>query len=1213
MKIMKKSFGAAFMGALTLSFGLSLIACGDDSSSNKGKENSSSGLEEVESKEELPHCTKSHYGEVVYVTELDSAFECTSEGWKAADSSAIEEAIEKNESSASKDDAKSSSSKAKSSSSVKVSAEDTTKVEVVKIDSVKLLGFAQKGPFLSGSSVTVYGLDSAYSRTQTKFTGKVAGDSGAFSVPGIVLNSQFAEVEVAGFFKNAVTGKNSNGTKTKLTALVDLSEGNKVKANVNIFTEFEKSRALALVKGKFNIPAAKSRASREIVSVFGKDYSGKKIDSSSVTSATGISLSDTGVVGRALYAAGVMMTANLSVSKSSALIASVSEDIAENGTWDDSTTRATVADNLCAQDSVDGFEGIRKNLKEMKLGPAVPDFEDNLRYFWYEEFGLGKCTDSLEANATLRKVSNKQSDYYGAGFVCTSRRWHKSTALDAELGLCTSKMEGEFKVSKLEKNEKYFTCKNGSWTEISSTQYELKSCTESREMEYKKVGKEYFVCSSNQWKDISALEYELKLCTKKRDGEFVESSAKKYYKCSAESWDEVSSTEFELKNCTESLENNMVKAKVDGKTYVCSGKEWRKASDVELELNLVCVDSLKKDTLQGSTKNYYTCDGSEWKLVPSPYGKLGLCDEGAFEKGAKGVVNDTMWVCLKDGWVSTKDSNFYEVGKVCDESLEFTVDKNFACVKSSEDYVWRSASDAEIATDSVCNEGSLSAVIGEYLCSQGESGYEWTSASVGEIATGTVCSKDYEKPYQVVKGYVCGQTKNGGDWNWRSVDEAEKKLQMVCSSKIVNTLKDSYKCAVSSSTNGHYDGNDFYGWTSASEAEIATGAVCTKDYDKPYQIVNEYVCGQSYAGSDWSWRSADAVEKKTLQVCKAEIKNTVKDSYKCVEGTSSNSHYSGTSTYYKWANASAAEIATGKIYCTAYEMLNGYTCADDYGKKNFAWRETSAGEIATGRVCGCNTGYTNCTVKSDSTVYKGYTCVKYGKKNSSGYYEYYWGWYESTEGEKYFGKMCTPTMKKENGGYYTKKDTSLLYQCNSGWNKVEAIKGDNFTDSRKVAATGNTIKYNDTLVAGMVWMTQNLRYDNGSTIEQDENTWCGGSDTYGSTPSCDNYGRLYSYAAAINACPDDWHLPKKLEMDRIKKAVGTNISKFNPQYAGYRNGSGKFVETDAVDYYWTATAVSTSDANAAVFTKSNSSFAVSSKDKDYGFAVRCIHDYGVIE
>lgn len=79
----------------------------------------------MESMEDLAHCTKSHFGEVVYVTEKDSIYECTSEGWVAADSTKLEEILA---SSDSKDARKSSDSKsenAKSSSSEKVSAGGT--------------------------------------------------------------------------------------------------------------------------------------------------------------------------------------------------------------------------------------------------------------------------------------------------------------------------------------------------------------------------------------------------------------------------------------------------------------------------------------------------------------------------------------------------------------------------------------------------------------------------------------------------------------------------------------------------------------------------------------------------------------------------------------------------------------------------------------------------------------------------------------------------------------------------------------------------------------------------------------------------------------------------------------------------------------------------------------------------------------------------------
>ena len=498
---------------------LFLAACGDDDSSSVNEGGSSGGISSVATYDDLAHCTKSHYGEVVYVEDEDTYFECTSNDWVEVDSATVDSILATSSSSADADTVV-------SSSSVTANSSETADVKTVKVDSVTVSGFAQKGPFESGASVTVYGLDSLLEKTKTKFTGKVSGDSGAFKVEKIVLPSQYVLVEVNGFYTNENTGKKTSGTKTTLSALVDLSSGKSVKANVNVFTELEYARAKHLVlKEKFNVPAAKKRATKELLAEFG----GKGDD----LTATSLSLSDTSSAGKALLAAGILLQGELSASKFGSLLDDVAELFAAKGNLDSAELRADLADWASKADSADAYASIRNNVKALKLMASVPDFESALYGFWTKEYSLGACTDSLES--TIKKNENKLSDNYGAGYACTAKRWHKATALDTDLGLCVAKMEGSFKEYKGGKETEYYVCKSGTWNKITATQYELKECTESIELKYVATkSKEYFVCTDKQWVAIDSITYELKLCTESRNKELAKTEKAGSYVCE---WD----------------------------------------------------------------------------------------------------------------------------------------------------------------------------------------------------------------------------------------------------------------------------------------------------------------------------------------------------------------------------------------------------------------------------------------------------------------------------------------------------------------------------------------------------------------------------------------------------------------------------------------------------------------------------------------------------
>ena len=609
--------------------------CGGDSSSSKGS-GETEGIASVEAFDDLPNCTKSRYSEIVFVKEENIYFECTSEDWTEADPLKVDSLLSARSSSSSE------KGSPQSSNSLSASSSDTAEVKTQKVDSVTVSGHAQKGPFASGSAVTVYGLDSLLEKTKTKFTGKVAGDSGAYSVSKIVLPSQFALIEVSGFYQNEASGKKTSGTKTTLEAVVDLSAGKAVTANVNLFTDLEASRVRILVlKEKFNVPAAKKRATRELLAAFSF---GKSAESAGPT-ATEISLSDTTDAGRILLAASVLLQGDLSASKLGRRIEDIAERFAETGALDDAETLTAMADWASRADSTDNFAAIRENVKAMKLAPAVPDFESALYAFWTKEYGLGACTDSLES--TIKKNENKLSDNYGAGYACTAKRWHKATALDTELGLCTGKTEGSFKEYKGAKATEYYVCRTGTWQQITETQYELKECTEKREGEYvaAKSG-EYFVCTGKQWQELDAVTYELKLCTEKRENELATAknsdNANGDYVCEWDGekgeWRKATELESDIGVCGSKANlDSTIKVAASGDGYACLGGEWNKLDAVTAKLGF-CTASLKDSVLwtgdftdgrpdESTAGNYYACDGTEWNETTKLHYAFGAtCD-----------------------------------------------------------------------------------------------------------------------------------------------------------------------------------------------------------------------------------------------------------------------------------------------------------------------------------------------------------------------------------------------------------------------------------------------------------------------------------------------------------------------------------------------------------------------------------------------------------
>lgn len=137
--------------------------------------------------------------------------------------------------------------------------------KIVPIKNKTISGYAQKGSFKAGSVVNIYELDGeTFAQTGKSFTGKVANDKGKFKIPNVSLKSQYALLQVTGYFTSEINGE---GVRATLTAVTDLTKRENV--NVNILTHLEYDRVLALLGKGMNFTSAKKQAGREVLAAFG--------------------------------------------------------------------------------------------------------------------------------------------------------------------------------------------------------------------------------------------------------------------------------------------------------------------------------------------------------------------------------------------------------------------------------------------------------------------------------------------------------------------------------------------------------------------------------------------------------------------------------------------------------------------------------------------------------------------------------------------------------------------------------------------------------------------------------------------------------------------------------------------------------------------------------------------------------------------------------
>lgn len=159
-----------------------------------------------------------------------------------------------------------------------------------------------------------------------------------------------------------------------------------------------------------------------------------------------------------------------------------------------------------------------------------------------------------------------------------------------------------------------------------------------------------------------------------------------------------------------------------------------------------------------------------------------------------------------------------------------------------------------------------------------------------------------------------------------------------------------------------------------------------------------------------------------------------------------------------------------------------------------------------------------------------------------------------------------------------------------------------FTDERD----GKQYKFIE--VDGMTWMADNLNYES-------EESYC----YEGNADNCKNWGRLYTWKAASEYCPDGWHLPNNEEWDKLIWAFGGNdvagkalkvggTSEFEAMMAGYRDKKNFYGKVDSSAYFWSATEQNSTYASFRGMYKQYSNIGPYTYTKGDAFSVRCVKD-----
>jgi hypothetical protein len=227
-----------------------------------------------------------------------------------------------------------------------------------------LTGFVQKGPFINGSSVTVFDLSRDLSPTGRTYNAQIMDNKGTFELDNITLSSDYVNLRADGFYYNEITGVQSNAQIT-LYALSDISDKSNI--NVNVLTHLEKARVEYLIENGESFTDAKKQAQGEILAIF-------NIEESTSHSSETMSIIEAGADNGILLAISAILQGYRSDSELTSLLADISNDIREDGVLDNETLGTSLIDQAILVDTSSVKNNLYNRYESLGTSISMPGF-----------------------------------------------------------------------------------------------------------------------------------------------------------------------------------------------------------------------------------------------------------------------------------------------------------------------------------------------------------------------------------------------------------------------------------------------------------------------------------------------------------------------------------------------------------------------------------------------------------------------------------------------------------------------------------------------------------------------------------------------------------------------------------------------------------------------------------------------------------------------
>ncbi|MBR2308412.1 MAG: hypothetical protein IKA48_14660, partial [Fibrobacter sp.] len=922
-----------------------------------------------------------------------------------------------------------------------------------------------------------------------------------FDIKTVKLNSAFAYIVADGFYRNEVTGENSSAA-IKLRALTNLK--GRSSANINLVTHLEYDRVQYLVTRKdSSVTKAKMAAEKELFAAFGINNSGFE------GLAEDLNVLKEGKGNAALLAISVLLQGDRNESELTALLASLSVDLGDNGQWDNAKQRAQIADWAMKTDLNGGLPKIRANVEGWKLAEsAAPAFEQHVTNFWMQELDVDKC-DSSNAGA-LFAVKNKNSAYYAANdsaytdgdsslvrLICDADgAWRFATDLEKDVAALSADLtEGSAANGKINTSFVYVK-ENGSWRRGTELDAKFEACVN----EIKNTTTFTADATDTTW-------YICATDGSKLGGYVIPTS----WRLAKEA--EADTAQFGIpETAADSIKQGHINK---GRFFVFDDGVWRRGTENDYLLHKVCLDDIKGEVVKTSAGQYYTCtdeakilsDGAivskTWRnstaeeadnyFAENP-DQEGAVKQGDMDKSRVYVFENGEWrrgtnldlilgegcIAVKEGTIRVRDNKYYytcSTEKTVENGVEIANAWRASTAEEADIYGW-SAPTSRV--DSV-RKGNIDH--SHYYAYRNNA---WVDASYYEMDTYPLSAT------AAVGTYSAGSVNTNlyyvkDSYGWRPATDFEKAGLGACTQTQRNNVKQSnggtaddwYKCVNEFTTNVDTFQVE-YNWRKAKDIEkdtVGWGAYSYSTGDVKNGKVNANL---TYVRQNLTWRHGTALDsifkKAGYRACTTN--NDTLKTYKY-----NNLYYVCTAqstpdTLRKW-------VPAPDLFNDTYESRSSCNENGTYGDGTIM-----AGRINKDKLYACQSANNFRPANSDEISYNR-ACVSF----------------------------IDDQIYKLNG---------LFRRCWSGhgWERV--------VDKEESVMKAYGKEYKTVVIGTQQWMTENL---NDSTS---------GSYCYNDIASyCNTYGRLYEWSTAVRVCPAGWHLPTRAEWRILFDAVG------GEDYAGY--------------------------------------------------------------